>query len=135
MQDVTIVLEDRPGALAEAGEALDAAGVSVEGGGLFVVEGRGIAHFLFADGAAVRAALEAAGIQVSCVRNVIALRLDQAVSGQLGKVARRMAAAGVNIEVQYSDHDNQLILVVDDVERGRRVADLWMEERENTDGM
>jgi hypothetical protein len=37
-----------------------------------------------------------------------------------------MAAAGVNIEVQYSDHDHQLILVVDDLERGRQVAEAWM---------
>jgi hypothetical protein len=40
-----------------------------------------------------------------------------------------MAEAGVNIEVQYSDHDHQLILVVDDVERGRAVSEAWMNER------
>ena len=28
-----------------------------------------------------------------------------------------MAEAGVNIEVLYSDHDHQLILVVDDLEK------------------
>jgi hypothetical protein len=33
-----------------------------------------------------------------------------------------MADAGINIEVLYSDHDHQLILVVDDAERGREVA-------------
>lgn len=129
MQDVAIVLEDRPGALAEMGEALGSAGVSVDGGGVFVMGGVAVAHFLFADGAAARAALEAGGIDVVGVRDVIALRLDQAVSGQLGSVARRMADAGVNIEVQYSDHDNRLILVVDDVERARRVADEWTGER------
>jgi len=42
------------------GEALGRAGVSIEGGGAFVVNGRGIAHF-FDDGAAARRALEAAG--------------------------------------------------------------------------
>lgn len=36
-----------------------------------------------------------------------------------------MADAGVNIEVQYSDHDNQLILVVDDIEKGRAVSEAW----------
>jgi hypothetical protein len=39
-----------------------------------------------------------------------------------------MAEAGVNIEVLYSDHGHQLILVVDDVERGRRVAEQWSRE-------
>jgi hypothetical protein len=28
----------------------------------------------------------------------------------------------------YSDHDNQLILVVDDVGKGRAVADAWSKE-------
>jgi hypothetical protein len=35
----------------------------------------------------------------------------------------------VNIRVQYSDHDHQLILVVDDLPRARRVADEWMHRR------
>jgi hypothetical protein len=125
MWDLQIALEDRPGALAEMGEALALAGVSIEGGGAWVVDGQGVAHFLFADGAAARAALEAAGIRVSAVREVITLRLKQAVPGQLGMLTRRMADAGVNIEVLYSDHDHQLILVVDDVARGRDVAAAW----------
>jgi hypothetical protein len=55
-------------------------------------------------------------------------RLKQAVPGQLGRLTRRMAEAGVNIEVLYSDHDHQLILVVDDVARGREVAAAWARE-------
>ena len=37
MQDVSIRLENRPGALAEMGEALARAGISIEGGGAWVV--------------------------------------------------------------------------------------------------
>jgi hypothetical protein len=129
MKDLTIELENRPGALAEMGEALGRAGVSIEGGGVFVSGGVGVAHFLFDDGAAAREALEAAGIRVTAVRDVLIQRLRQDEPGQLGKIARRMAAAGVNIEVQYSDHDHRLILVVDDVEKGRRVSEQWMAER------
>ena len=58
-------------------------------------------------------------------RKVVAQRLNQDEPGQLGKIARRMGDAGVNIEVMYSDHDNQLILVVDDFEKGRRVSQQW----------
>jgi hypothetical protein len=36
-----------------------------------------------------------------------------------------MANAGVNIEVQYSDHANQLILVVDEIEAARRASAQW----------
>ena len=129
MHDLTIELEDRPGALAEMGEALGRAGVSVEGGGVFVVNGIGVAHFLFEDGAAARRALEAAGIRVLAEREVLVQRLHQGEPGQLGKISRRMADAGVNIEVQYSDHDHRLILVVDDLAKGREVSEAWMRER------
>ena len=128
MKDVSIALENRPGALAAMGEALGRAGVSIEGGGAWVVGKEGAAHFLFADGDAAKAALEAAGIRVLAVRDVVVQRLKQAVPGQLGKLTRRMAEAGVNIEVLYSDHDHQLVLVVDDVARGREVAAAWAAE-------
>lgn len=128
MFDVTIRLENRPGAMAEMGEALGAAGVSVEGGGGWVADGKATMHFLFVDGEAARAALETAGIEVLDVREVLAQRLRQDQPGQLGKIARRMADSGVNIEVVYSDHDNQLILVVDDFEKGRGVSDQWKSE-------
>ena len=128
MRDLTIQLDNRPGALAEMGEALGRAGVSVEGGGVFVVDGRAVAHFLFEDGEAARRALEGAGIVVLADRDVLVQRLKQDQPGQLGAIARRMADAGVNIEVMYSDHVNQLILVVDDPERGRSVSEEWMLE-------
>jgi hypothetical protein len=125
MKDLAIALDDRPGALADMGEALGRAGVSVEGGGAWVVDGVGVAHFLFTDGAAARRALEAAGIRVVAEREVVTVRLKQDVPGQLGLLTRRMAEAGVNIEVLYSDHDHQLILVVDDVRKGQAVASTW----------
>jgi hypothetical protein len=129
MKDLAIALDNRPGALADMGEALGKAGVSVEGGGAWVVGGKGVAHFLFEDGSAARKALEARGIKVLAEREVVVQRLKQAVPGQLGQLARRMGDAGVNIEVMYSDHDNQLILVVDDIEKARAVAKAWMSER------
>ncbi len=125
MKDLSIALENRPGALAEMGEALGRKGVSIEGGGAFVVDGKGVAHFLFRDGRAAREALEAEGIRVLEERDVVVQRLDQAVPGQLGTLTRSMADAGVNIEVLYSDHDHRLILVVDDVVTARDVAAGW----------
>jgi hypothetical protein len=47
MFDLEIDLDDQPGALAAMGLALGEAGVSVEGGGAWVVGGRGAAHFRF----------------------------------------------------------------------------------------
>lgn len=129
MRDLHIRLEHRPGALAEMGEALGKAGVSIEGGGAFLVGDEGVAHFLFEDGAAARRALEAAGIEVLADRDVLVQKLDQETPGQLGAVARKMADAGVNVEVIYSNHANQLILAVDDAEAGRRVSEEWSRAR------
>lgn len=125
MKDLAIDLENQPGALAEMGDALGRAGVSIEGGGAFVFNGRGVAHFLFTDGASARRALEAAGIRVMAEREVLVQRLNQGEPGQLGKLTRLMAEAGVNIEVLYSDHDHQLILVVDDIAKGLAVSEAW----------
>ena len=92
------------GGVSGDGEKLADAGVSIEGGGVFLADGRGVAHFLFADGDAARRALEAAKIRVVKASDVVLQRLRQGEVGQLGKLCRRMAAAGVNIEAQYSDH-------------------------------
>ena len=128
MYNVTIKLNNSSGALADMGEALGIAGVSIEGGGAFTVNNEGVAHFLFEDGDAARCALETAGIEVIECRKVLVQKLNQEEPGQLGKLARLMADAGVNIEVVYSDHYNQLILVVDDFEKGRTVSETWKRE-------
>jgi len=128
MFDVEIRLENRPGAMAEMGEALGSAGVSVEGGGGWVADGKATMHFLFVDGEAARMALQNAGIQVLGVREVLVQKLRQDIPGQLGMIARRMANAGVNIEVVYSDHANQLCLVVDDFTKGKAVSESWQAE-------
>lgn len=125
MRDLAIRLQNRPGALAEMGDALGRAGVSIEGGGGFVFDGQGIVHFLFEDMTAARRAFLDAGIEVLDDREVLVQRLNQDQPGQLGKICRLMAEAGVNIEVIYSDHQNQLILVVDDPVKGKAVSDAW----------
>ena len=129
MKDLTIILDNRPGALAEMGDALGRAGVSIEGGGAWLFNGEGVAHLLFEDGAAARSALESASIRVLEERDVLIQGLNQAEPGQLGKISRKIAEAGVNIEVLYSDHDHRLILVVDDIAKGRAVSEAWTHEQ------
>ena len=125
MYDVALDLPDRPGALATFGEALGAAAVSLEGGGVFTVGGIGRAHFLVEDGEAACDALRRAGLGLASIRPVLIRRLKQEVPGQLGDIARALANAGVNIETQYSDHANRLILVVDDLEAAEMATRDW----------
>ncbi|MBT8216207.1 MAG: amino acid-binding ACT domain-containing protein [Acidimicrobiia bacterium] len=125
MYDVAIDMANHPGQLALMGRTLGEAGVSVEGGGMFLVGDVGVAHFLFEDGPAARTALEAVGFTVRDCREVVTVRLRQDEPGQLGKLTGLMAEAGVNIEVLYSDHDHRLILIVDDVAAASGVAAAW----------
>jgi hypothetical protein len=111
MFDLTMEFDDRSDGLAVLGEALGRAGISIEGGGMFAVGGRAIAHFLVKDGAAAQRVLAAAGIPVTAVRKVLTRRLDQAAPGQLGAITRAVTEAGASIDVLYSDHDHRLILV------------------------
>ncbi len=125
MKDLQIILNNQPGELARMGVVLGTAGVSLEGGGVFVHNDLGIAHFLVRDGEAGRKALETAGIQVEKVNDVLIQKLKQEVPGQLGKICRIMAENEVNILTQYSDHYNQLILVVDDYDKGSKISKEW----------
>lgn len=125
MFDLTIVFGDGNDGLAAMGEALGAAGISVEGGGMFTVDGAAIVHFLVADGEAASQALACAGITVSACRAVLARRLDQEVPGQLGAITRAIAEAGAGIEVLYSDHDHRLILVTSDQDAAAAATRAW----------
>ena len=112
LRDICVHLPNHVGALADFGEALGAAGVSREGGGGFTHAGVGVTHFLVDDADTAPTALAAAGLPVVAVCDVVMLRLDQETPGQLGTMARMMADASVTIDVQYSDHDHNLVLVV-----------------------
>jgi hypothetical protein len=126
MFDIELRMRNEPGELARMGEALGRAGVSVEGGGMFLVDEVGVAHFLVADDQAALTALQAAGVAVAARREVLTLRLNQDEPGQLGKLTAAMAAAGVNIELLYSDHDGQLVVLADDPAAAAQVRDDWM---------
>ena len=125
MKDLAIIIKDQPGALAAMGNILGRAGVSLEGGGVFVHGGKGIAHFLVEDAEMGKSELEKHGIEVVGINKVLIQKLKQDVPGQLGKICRIMGENNVNILVQYSDHANQLILVVDDYEKGVEISKKW----------
>lgn len=128
MQDIEIFLENKPGALAHMGEILGKNKISLEGGGVFQTATTSIAHFLVEDASIAKRKLTEAGIKVGQIRDVLIQKLRQDVPGQLGMCCRRMADANINIVAQYSDHSNQLILIVDDFERGQLISEQWTKE-------
>jgi hypothetical protein len=115
-KDLTVSLEDRPGALADLGEALGNAGVNIEGICGLGVEGRGIIHVLVEDAAGARKALEGAGIKVEGEADPMVAEISGRADtpGELGKMARAIANAGVNIQAMYmATHDRGVIVTTD----------------------
>ncbi len=132
LQDIEVVLADRPGSLAAFGETPPTGRGQPGGRRSFTIDSQAVAHFLVDDAARAHQALEVAGIAPVTIHDVIMLRLRQAVPGQLGLLAARMAEAGVNIAVQYSDHDHHLVLVVsaEHTTAAQKVADTWSAQRQ-----
>lgn len=107
--DFTIALEDRPGTLAELGEALAAGGVNIDGLCGFPAGGEGIIHVLVDDADATRRALEGAGLDVRAEREVVVVDCPDE-PGAFGERARQVAEAGVNIDLCYLATRTRLVL-------------------------
>jgi hypothetical protein len=117
--DLMVMMEDRPGALAELGRALGDAGVNLAGGCAMTSRGQGMIHLLVEeDPAAARDALKSAGIDVAEEREVVVVDV-QDQPGTLGAQADRLTAAGVNIELMYLATGTRLVFGVDDTAAAR----------------
>ena len=125
MYDIHLILKDAPGELALMGETLGKHGIGLEGGGVFTGERQAHAHFLVEEGARAREVLMQVGIEVVAVRQPLIRRLRQAQPGELGAISRALAQTGVNILVQYSDHDGRLILITDNDATAREATAAW----------
>jgi hypothetical protein len=120
-KDLTVALEDRPGILAQLGEALGVAGVNIEGFCGYTSGGRGIIHLLVDDAAKARGALEGSGIDVQDEREVLVVDVEDR-PGALGVIARRIANADVNLDLAYLATSTRLVLGAEDLESVRRAV-------------
>jgi hypothetical protein len=118
MKDLTISLGDHPGSLAKVGEALGKAGVNIEGICGVTVQGKGVVHLLVGDAAKARRALEANHIDVAKETEVVVLPVEDR-PGVLGNVARRLADAGVNLQLAYMATSARLVVGADDLGKVR----------------
>lgn len=115
MFDISLPVPDGARSLAGIGQVLGAAGVGLEGGGMW----SGTSHYLVSNAAAAVTALDGAGYGPVVVQPVVIADLEADVPGALGLLMMRLAEAGVQLKAQYSDHENRKILVVDDPEKAR----------------
>ena len=121
--EIVIEAEDRPGMMASLGELLGEAGVNITAAAVFTHDGRGFLHFVVQEADRALSALREACWQVVGVQEVLSVSLDDR-PGELGRFARRLADAGVNISSLYiaggRAGDKEMVVAVDDLHRARR---------------
>jgi len=120
-KDLTVILEDRPGTLADLGEALGNAGINIDGMCGFPCEGKGVIHILVEDAAEARRALGDVGLEVSSERDVLLIEAEDR-PGTLGEAARKIANSGVNVNLIYKATQTKLVIGTDDLEKARTVV-------------
>jgi hypothetical protein len=124
MKDLTVIMEDKPGKLADLGEATGRAGINIEGLCAMVGDSKGFIHILVEDADAARKALEEAGIAVADEREAVVVDLHDK-PGAMGEIARDLADAGVNIDVAYTIFTGvRLVILTEDTDAAREALDL-----------
>jgi hypothetical protein len=119
--DLGVTVEDRPGGLADVGEALGNAGINIEGLCGIGLGDRGVIHILVEDAGAARTALEGAGLTVESESEALvnAIPGDVNTPGTMGRMARAMADAGVNLRAVYLATNNRAVAVSDNNDKAR----------------
>ncbi|HEX6876025.1 MAG TPA: ACT domain-containing protein [Nocardioidaceae bacterium] len=123
--DVMVILEDRPGELARLGEVAGAAGVNMDGFAAFTGDGKGVVHVLVSDGRLddLRVALETAAMPIADEREVLVVNVADE-PGAMGEIARRLADAGVNIDLAYTTFGGvRLVFGTDDMRVAREIVE------------
>ncbi len=121
LKDLTIELEEKVGTVAAAAEALGKAGVNIEGICGFVVGGKGVGHVLVEDSGKARQALQGAGARVTGEQDAVVMEIEDR-PGSLGKLTRKIADAGVNLNAVYLATRTRVVLGAQDAAKLRAAA-------------
>jgi hypothetical protein len=120
--DLTVVVDDRAGQLAHLGEALGDAGVTIEGFSATTHDGLGLVHVLVDNAMVAQNALILADLKVEGEADAVVIDLTAEEAdkpGALGRVAGKVASAGINISVAYFATRDRVVLVTSDNEKAR----------------
>ncbi len=112
--DLTIGLAHQAGTLAAACEALGSAGINIEAMSGAVVDNHPRFHVLVADAGQATRALIDHGFEILGQRQVLAIPVDNR-PGEGGRLLRRAADAGVNLDLVYTTLDGGLVLGADNL--------------------
>jgi hypothetical protein len=115
--DLTLILPDRIGSLAETLRKLADADVNIVGhAGFPAWAGEGILHVVVDDVSVALQALAANGIELREQREVLVVDVEH-VPGSLASIFERIASVGANVDLTYSLADQRVVIGANFVER------------------
>jgi hypothetical protein len=120
--DLTIEVENTPGALAEVASAVSDAGVNLAAATCIGNGERAELHILVPHPEPVRHALAIAHLGVNREREVVVVDVEDR-PGVLADLARKVARAGVNIELVYIATRNRVVFGAADLDALRAALD------------
>ena len=115
-----VILDDKPGALAQVGRLLGDARINIEAIQGMSRDGKSLIQFVANDPTKVATTLDKAGIPYTRRQVLVVRVLDE--PGTLGDVALVMANAGINIDAVYVTTRGHVVLGVDDLDGAVHVA-------------
>ena len=118
--DLVIDIENTPGALAEVAAAISDAGVNIAAATCVGMADRAELHILVKHAEAARHSLATAHIGVSREREVVVVEVDDR-PGVLADLTRKIARAGVNLDLVYVATRNRVVFGSDDLDALRAV--------------
>lgn len=113
--DLIIDVENTPGALAEVAAAISDAGVNVAAATCIGPGQRAELHILVPHAEAARHALAISHLGVSREREVVVVEVDDR-AGILADLTRKIAEAGVNLDLVYVATRNRVVFGSPDLE-------------------
>ena len=121
MKDITIVLEDKPGTLADLGETLGKANINIEGLCGVTCEGEDLIHILVEESGKAYNILERAGFTIREEREVLVMDIKDIVKkpGSGGTLFRKLASEGININLIYLAENNRIVIGVDNIKKAK----------------
>jgi hypothetical protein len=112
--DLVIDIENSPGALAEVAAAISDAGVNIAAATCVGPAQRAELHILVPHAEAAKHALAISHVGVTREREVVVVEVDDR-PGVLADLTRKVAKAGVNLDLVYVATRNRVVFGADDL--------------------
>lgn len=120
--DLTIDIENTPGALAQVAAAISDAGVNIAAATCIGAGERAELHILVPHAEAVKHLLAISHVAVTREREVVVVDVEDR-PGVLADLARKIGNAGINVDLVYVATQNRVVFGAPDVAALRTVLD------------